>query len=859
MNRNPICPDRLQAYAETLENPEERTLIEACAWQWRSIIDHGAEEWGKQFEALAIKAEVERLRLMGQSWNLVDDLAAEGKAPETVDPEQPMRSILRKKLSDAVRERDGARADARQLIREAIQREDLHARMIERMTAKATAAPASPPVYVTDCEGLLNHFRDEVDRAGACDPFTERFAEIFRGVFKHHTRAADVERVAKAICEAIRAHYAQWPSAYISDWEGLLARGREEWRIVARAALSALSVPITEAKHTGTGAPVQTQHPRETHEHADGRSDRDDRRASASRGTPQGGSARWQAADEREDRSDGRIPRAESAGSVGGARMSPPGLGAGEVDRGRDEHGGGSAMRREGEDGAARRADVARQGDHEAVVLLTDARAGCEPAAAPSETRAGETPSAWKAPWFSYSSLESFESHATAEEARAKAQESLDYCRDEAGDGWPEEVTSICWGRVYGEVQETERRKRTDEDVMVAATCEGIVEYALLGDPALAHLALAAPQDDESPGDMIAAQADGTITLDDGITTHSYRRACAFFAAEVARLAAPSGEAKPKYPYQTPTNASGVLNVQPPASPPGAQRECAIDTTAVATMAVERAWVYVVDIDGCTPEVREALIPRLAAELAEALASPQSAPGGAQTVTPPPYADWIYENEAAIQAVSERDAQWLATLGQPRAEAACRHEVIDVETQACDDCGEPAPASAPGFALNRERMVQAVLRVASIAGSTTGQIADAAIEEAERQLRAQNTSAGAVVGSEGVCPKDPGSSTAPVSTAREKWPAERRADAVEVLGSGNRMTPEWDGLDHACAAIARVAPAFVEPIAVPAGYLIKVPGYDLPFRHIDVVTHAEWVKALRARGLRVAAEGSAAT
>jgi hypothetical protein len=39
---------------------------------------------------------------------------------------------------------------------------------------------------------------------------------------------------------------------------------------------------------------------------------------------------------------------------------------------------------------------------------------------------------------------------------------------------------------------------------------------------------------DESPGDVISAEPDGTIVLDDGITTWNPRRAAAFFAARAA-------------------------------------------------------------------------------------------------------------------------------------------------------------------------------------------------------------------------------------------------------------------------------------------------------------------------------------
>lgn len=46
-----------------------------------------------------------------------------------------------------------------------------------------------------------------------------------------------------------------------------------------------------------------------------------------------------------------------------------------------------------------------------------------------------------------------FTLHKTPEDARAKAEEALDYCRDAASDdGWPEETSWICWGRVEQQV-----------------------------------------------------------------------------------------------------------------------------------------------------------------------------------------------------------------------------------------------------------------------------------------------------------------------------------------------------------------------------------------------------------------------
>lgn len=59
--------------------------------------------------------------------------------------------------------------------------------------------------------------------------------------------------------------------------------------------------------------------------------------------------------------------------------------------------------------------------------------------------------------YFSYSPGTGFDTHKTLEEARAAAEEELAVFRDEAADGWSEEVTSICYGTVTGQVVESER------------------------------------------------------------------------------------------------------------------------------------------------------------------------------------------------------------------------------------------------------------------------------------------------------------------------------------------------------------------------------------------------------------------
>ncbi len=60
--------------------------------------------------------------------------------------------------------------------------------------------------------------------------------------------------------------------------------------------------------------------------------------------------------------------------------------------------------------------------------------------------------------WFSYDDEHGFETHATEEEARKAAAESLDMYRDDAYEGWDEGVTNVCWGRIRQCVVELSRR-----------------------------------------------------------------------------------------------------------------------------------------------------------------------------------------------------------------------------------------------------------------------------------------------------------------------------------------------------------------------------------------------------------------
>lgn len=86
-----------------------------------------------------------------------------------------------------------------------------------------------------------------------------------------------------------------------------------------------------------------------------------------------------------------------------------------------------------------------------------------------------------KAPfgYFSYGDdIGGFEEHVTAADARAAAEESLSYFRDDAADGWNDGVRNICWGVILGGVEETESRPSTPDDPC-HPDCHEFVDYAL--------------------------------------------------------------------------------------------------------------------------------------------------------------------------------------------------------------------------------------------------------------------------------------------------------------------------------------------------------------------------------------------
>ena len=105
------------------------------------------------------------------------------------------------------------------------------------------------------------------------------------------------------------------------------------------------------------------------------------------------------------------------------------------------------------------------------------------------ETPPGSAPCRGSDTWFSYDPGNGFEWHATEVQAKDAAENALGYYRDEAVEGWDEEVDQVCWGRIIGQVQETSRIKKPpkeqidedgyDEEGHNWSQFDEIVDYAL--------------------------------------------------------------------------------------------------------------------------------------------------------------------------------------------------------------------------------------------------------------------------------------------------------------------------------------------------------------------------------------------
>ena len=83
--------------------------------------------------------------------------------------------------------------------------------------------------------------------------------------------------------------------------------------------------------------------------------------------------------------------------------------------------------------------------------------------------------------FFSFDPCEGLEIHNTADAAQAKAQAAIDLYREDAAEGWAEEVEGVCWGLVIGSTKEVELKEDLPPDAFASGCAEYIapVDYVL--------------------------------------------------------------------------------------------------------------------------------------------------------------------------------------------------------------------------------------------------------------------------------------------------------------------------------------------------------------------------------------------
>lgn len=85
--------------------------------------------------------------------------------------------------------------------------------------------------------------------------------------------------------------------------------------------------------------------------------------------------------------------------------------------------------------------------------------------------------------YFSYCPDGGFETHRTELQAKTSAEESLSYFRENACDGWSEEVDGICWGKISQDthiVSSMTIKEAEAEGIIVSSDCSRVVDYGLV-------------------------------------------------------------------------------------------------------------------------------------------------------------------------------------------------------------------------------------------------------------------------------------------------------------------------------------------------------------------------------------------
>ncbi len=85
--------------------------------------------------------------------------------------------------------------------------------------------------------------------------------------------------------------------------------------------------------------------------------------------------------------------------------------------------------------------------------------------------------------FFGYCPDGGFETFETKKEAIEYAQESIDHFRDEACEGWSEEVSGVCWGEIKQETvkfDEKTNEEAAKDGIFISDASDGYCDYKLV-------------------------------------------------------------------------------------------------------------------------------------------------------------------------------------------------------------------------------------------------------------------------------------------------------------------------------------------------------------------------------------------
>lgn len=100
-------------------------------------------------------------------------------------------------------------------------------------------------------------------------------------------------------------------------------------------------------------------------------------------------------------------------------------------------------------------------------------------AAAASELQERRKADTAPAGYFAFDNDGGFTNHDTAESARSEAQSAIEYFRGDACDGWPDEVSSVCWGVIMQQSTKAGERP-VEEGDKCSSHIECVCDYVLL-------------------------------------------------------------------------------------------------------------------------------------------------------------------------------------------------------------------------------------------------------------------------------------------------------------------------------------------------------------------------------------------